>query len=101
MLIDDLKRQMLIAQKAQDIVKLETLRYLLAEIKNKEIELRPQKITLTDEHIMKVMSKLIKKGEEASVGFKVAGRMDLYDKEFAQVAVIKDLINTLCSFVVL
>ena len=93
MIIDELKKQTYEAQKTQDIIRLGTLRYLLSEVKNKEIELRPQKLEMTDEHVLKVMAKLVKKGDEASEGFKLAGRMDLYDKESGQVVIVKELLH--------
>ena len=91
MFIDWLKIELLNAQKSKNVLKTDVYRYLLSELKNKEIELRPQGIEFNDEACAKVIKKLIKKGDDAILQFKTAGREDLVSKEQAQVDIFKQL----------
>lgn len=91
MFIDQLKLKILETQKSGNTVKLDAYRYLLSELKNKEIELRPQNLPFDDEVCAKVIKKLIKKGDEAVLQFKTAGREDLVAKENSQLDVFKQL----------
>lgn len=81
MITDVLKTEMLEAHKGKDMDKVGFLRYLLAAIKNKEIELRPQNLELTDEVIIKVLKKQIKQRNDSIENFQKGNRMDLVAKE--------------------
>ncbi|HSX39616.1 MAG TPA: GatB/YqeY domain-containing protein [Candidatus Saccharimonadales bacterium] len=93
MILIELQSKLIAAQKAKDELRLSVLRYLLAGIKNKEIELRPLKQELTDEVILAVLKKQIKKHGEAIEDFKRANRQDLIDNESAQLEVLNQLQN--------
>jgi uncharacterized protein YqeY len=79
----DLKAQIMndmkTAMKEKDPLKLETIRFLQAAIKNREIELRPN--TISNDEVVQVVKKMIKQRKESIEQFKAAGRTDLVDKE--------------------
>lgn len=91
MIVNDLQKKMIEAMKAKDEVRLSAIRYLLAGIKNKEIELRPLHQELTDEVVLNVIKKQIKKRNEAIEQFKAGGRQDLVDKESKEVEILTQL----------
>ena len=75
------------AMVSKDTVKLNTLRFLNAQIKNKEIDSRPTPITGDD--VMAVVKKLVKQRKESIDQFTAAGRMDLADQESAELKVLE------------
>ncbi len=75
------------AMVAKDTVKLNTLRFLNAQIKNKEIDSRPTPITADD--IMTVIKKLVKQRKESIEQFSTAGRMDLADQEASELKILE------------
>jgi len=88
-MVNRIKSDLLLAQKTQDAVKLRTLRMLLADIKNKEIEFRPLNRTLTDADVISLVQKGIKSRAEAVEMFKKGSRDDLVKKEEDEIAVLK------------
>jgi len=86
-----LKEQILsdikIAMKEKDTKKLEVLRFVNAQIKNKEIEVRPE--TITDSDTLKVLKKYIKQRKESIEQFKTHGRDDLVQSETYQAEVVE------------
>jgi len=82
-LMADIKSAMI----AKDSVKLNTLRFLNAAIKNKEIDSRPTPITSDD--IMGVIKKLVKQRKESIEQFGTAGRADLVEQETAELKILE------------
>ena len=76
------------AMVSKDTVKLNTLRFLNAQIKNKEIDSRPNPITADD--VMAVVKKLVKQRKESIEQFSAAGRNDLADAESAELKVLEN-----------
>jgi len=78
-LTDDLKE----AMKAGLKEKTDTVRFLLAQIQNREIEKRStgQAPTLTDEEVIEALQKEVKKRREAIELFRKGGRPELVQKE--------------------
>lgn len=74
---NDLKQ----AMKDKDIVRVSTLRMLIAAIRNKEITLFKKEEGLSDEEIIQVLRTEVRKREEASGGFQKGGRMDMAEQE--------------------
>ncbi len=74
------------ALKAKDEVKLRTVRMLLAAIKNFEVE---KMGPATDEEIFQIMSKEIKKRQEAIEMYEKGGRQDLAQAEKQEIEVIQ------------
>lgn len=76
-----LQRDLTAAAKAQDKLRLSTLRMLLAAIKNREIELRRE---LTEAELLDTVGKLIKQRHDSIEQFRRGGREDLAQKEEAE-----------------
>lgn len=74
------------AMKARDSLRLNTLRLLSAEIKNKEIDLRRE---LNNEEVLAQLASQIKKRKEAIGLFEKGGRDDLIDKERQELAILE------------
>lgn len=81
MIKQQLQADQLQAMKAKDSAKLDTLRYILAQIKYQEIE---KKVELTDEEVVQIMRKESKKLQDAITSFNSAGRADLAAEYKAQ-----------------
>jgi len=87
MLRQKLQDDQIIALKSGDKTKLEILRFILAQIKNKEID---KKSELNDEETLVVIKKVTKELKESIEAFEKGGRKDLSDDskkqlEFASV----------------
>lgn len=76
------------AMVSKDTVKLNTLRFLNAQIKNKEIDSRPTPLTADD--VMAVVKKLVKQRKESIEQFTAAGRVDLAEQESAELKVLEN-----------
>ncbi len=76
------------ALKAQDKIRVNTLRLLLAAIKNRSKELK--KDPLPDSEIIKVIRKEVKKRKEAITLYEKAGRKDLLEKEIQEKEILED-----------
>lgn len=86
MLLDQLQADLKNAQLARDEVKVSTLRLLLSEAKNKEIE---KGGSLSDEDIISLIQREVKKRKEAAAGFRSGGREDSAVKEEAEAKVLE------------
>ena len=75
------------AMRAKDQLKLNTLRFLQAAVKNREIELRPEPIT--SEEVMGVIKKLVKQRKESIEQYQAGNRQDLADQEAAELKVLE------------
>ncbi len=84
---EQLMNDMKAALKAHESLRLGVVRFLLAEIKNQEIE----KGELTEENIQQIIASQAKKTKEALVDFQKAQRQDLVDQE-------KEKINLMESY---
>lgn len=83
---DKIKSDLKAAQLNRDEVKVSTLRLLLSEIKNKEIVLRQSsgQAVLSDEDVISVIQREVKKRKEAAEGFRSGGREESALKEEAE-----------------
>lgn len=95
MILQTLQSKLIEAQKARDTARLEVLRYLLAQIKNREIELRPAGKELNDEEVLKVINKQIKQRADTIEDFKKSGRQDLIDHETLQKTILEEYLNVI------
>lgn len=73
-------------QRSEGKGRLETLRLLQAAIKQKEID---ERITLDDEKVYEVISKMIKQRKDSIQYFTQGDRQDLVDKEQKEIDVLK------------
>lgn len=81
MLIDIIHSDLKQAQLDKDELKVSTLRLLLSEIHNVEIKKEVEDKTLSDEEIVTVLQKEVKKRKEAALGFRQGNREDSAKKE--------------------
>jgi uncharacterized protein YqeY len=81
-LLSDLKG----AMKSRDSLKVDTLRLIISEIKNKEIDLHEE---LGDEAITALLTTQIKRRKEAAGMFEQGGRADLKEKEEKEMAILQ------------
>ena len=75
------------ALKAKNSLKLNTIRGLISEIKNREIDLRRD---LENNEIISIVSSQIKKRKEASTLFDKGGRSDLSEKENQEITFLQE-----------
>ncbi len=80
-----LRQDMISAMKSKDASTLSVIRYLLAQIKNVEIDHGEQ----SDEQEMAILSKEVKKINEAIEQLTIAGRNELVAEEKAKIKVIQ------------
>lgn len=78
------------AMKSKEQVRLDTLRFLQAAIKNREIELRPDPIN--EDEIMGVVKKLAKQRKESIEQYQNGGRPDLADKEQVELKILEEFL---------
>lgn len=74
------------AMRARDTLRLSTIRGLISEIKNKEIDLRKE---IGDEEVLPLIATQIKRRKEAAALFEQGGRDDLKDKENQEMAILQ------------
>ena len=87
---DQITTEIKSAMKAKNTHRLEVLRFLFAQIKNKEITLRPKEIT--DHDILTVISKQVKQRQEGIKQFQEARREDLAQKEEKELIILKEFL---------
>lgn len=85
---EKLMNDMKTAMREKNQVRLDTIRFLQAAIKNREIEVRPDAIT--GEEILSVIKKMVKQRKESIEQYVAAARQDLADKEIAELKVIEE-----------
>jgi len=74
------------AMKARDQLKLSTLRLLVSEIKNREIDAKGE---LKDEDILALIQKAVKQRQDSIAQYEKGGRQDLAEKEKAELEILK------------
>jgi uncharacterized protein YqeY len=84
-LVEEMKQ----AMKANDKIRLSTIRMIRSSAKNKEFELRRK---LEDEDIIKVIQGMVRKGEESVEQFQAGGRSDLVEKEKTEIEILKSFL---------
>ncbi|GEA60370.1 GatB/YqeY domain-containing protein [Vibrio comitans] len=86
-LIDNLKEEQKSAMRAKDKARLGTIRLALAAIKQREVD---ERITLTDNDIIAVLTKMVKQRRDSVAQFESAGRQDLADAEKVEITVLEE-----------
>jgi uncharacterized protein YqeY len=82
---DQITEDMKTAMRAKDSERLGTVRLLLAALKQKEVD---ERIVLDDAAVVAIVDKLIKQRKDSVAAFEQGGRIDLADKEKAEIAVL-------------
>lgn len=83
---DTILEDMKSAMRAQEKERLATIRLIMAAMKQREVD---ERITLTDEHVLAILNKMIKQRRDSIAQYEAGGRQDLADKEAAEIAVIQ------------
>jgi uncharacterized protein YqeY len=83
---DRVTEDMKTAMRAKDSERLSTIRMLLAAVKQREVD---ERIVLDDTQLVGIVDKLIKQRKDSITAFTQGGRMDLADKESAEVQVLE------------
>lgn len=83
---EQLRSRLKSAMQAKNKACVGTLRLLMAEIKQREVDTR---IELNDDDILGVITKMVKQRRDSISQFEVAGRQDLVDAESAEIAILQ------------
>ncbi len=83
---DQITEDMKTAMRARDSERLGAIRLLLAAAKQKEVD---ERVVLDDIAMVAIVDKLIKQRKDSIAAFTQANRMDLADKEAAEVKVLE------------
>ncbi len=83
---DQVTEDMKNAMRAHDSARLGTIRLLLAACKQREVD---DRIVLDDAAVVAIVDKLIKQRKDSIAAFTQANRMDLADKEAAEIKVLE------------
>ncbi|GAM67709.1 transamidase gatB domain protein [Vibrio sp. JCM 19236] len=86
-LIDTLKEEQKLAMKAKDKPRLGTIRLALSAIKQREVD---EQITLNDDDIIAVLTKMVKQRRDSVAQYESAGREDLAEVERVEITVLEE-----------
>jgi uncharacterized protein YqeY len=91
---DHLNEALKEAMLAKDKLRTSTLRLVLAAIKDRDIALRAEDggAVLDDPGILALLAKMVKQREESAATYEAAGRMELAERERAEIGVIKEFL---------
>ena len=95
MLLDSIKKDLKIAMKAKETLKISTLRMITSSIKNIEINNRTSSKdvssneSLSDNEIIQLLTKMIKQRKESAEIYKESDRADLEKKENDEIEIIE------------
>ena len=73
--------------RSKDTVRLGTIRLLLSEIKQKEVD---ERVELRDDNIVSIIEKMLKQRRDSIEAFNKADRKDLVEREELEVKVLQD-----------
>ena len=80
------------AMKAKDAARLGTLRLINAAIKDQDIALRASGNSVGDPEILAILGKMVKQRQESARAYEEGGRLELAERELAEVRVIEDFL---------
>lgn len=94
MLLDDIRSQVTVAMKAHDAVTVDTLRFLLAAVRNVAIAKygAEGEAKITDADVLDVIKKQVKTHTESVDAFTKANRAELAKNEQAQLAILEQYV---------
>ena len=87
MLMDKIAADMKDAMRSKDVVRLSTLRMLKSAVEYYKIDRKQEQLTDTD--VIAVIKKQVKQRQDSIEGFEKGGRVDLVEKEKAELAILK------------
>ncbi len=82
------------AMRAQEKARLATIRLMLADMKQIEVD---ERIELDDERIINILDKMLKQRRESIKQYEAAQRQDLADQEQSEIDVIQEFMPTALS----
>lgn len=74
------------AMRAKEVGRLGTIRLILAACKQREVD---ERITLTDEHVISILDKMLKQRRESIAQYQAGNRPDLAQKEEQEIQIIQ------------
>ena len=82
------------AMKSRDAERLSTLRLINAAIKDKDIALRGEggDATVGDPEVLAILGRMVKQRQESARAYEEGGRLELAEKELAEVKVIEEFL---------
>lgn len=82
------------AMKSKDAARLSTLRLINAAIKDKDIALRGEggDATVGDAEVLAILGRMVKQRQESARAYEEGGRLELAEKELAEIRVIEDFL---------
>ena len=82
------------AMKSKDAARLSTLRLINAAIKDKDIALRGEggDATVGDAEVLAILGRMVKQRQESARAYEEGGRLELAEKELAEIKVIEDFL---------
>lgn len=82
------------AMKSKDAARLSTLRLINAAIKDKDIALRGEggDATVGDAEVLAILGRMVKQRLESARAYEEGGRLELAEKELAEIKVIEDFL---------
>src|ERR1700722_12084892 len=91
---EQIQEDMKNAMRAQDKVRLATIRLILAALKQREVD---ERIILTDEQVLAVLDKMLKQRRESITQYEAGNRPDLVKKEADEIRVIQEYLPSQLS----
>ncbi|MCW8876754.1 MAG: GatB/YqeY domain-containing protein [Kangiellaceae bacterium] len=88
-LLAQIKDSMKEAMRAKEKVRLGTIRMLLAQVKQVEVD---QKIELTDADVLDILDKMVKQRKDSIAQFESGGRLDLVETEKAEMEALQEFL---------
>ncbi len=88
-LLIQIKDSMKDAMRAKQKVRLATIRMLLAQVKQVEVD---QRIELSDADVLAIVDKMVKQRKDSITQFESAERFDLADNEKQEIEVLQDFL---------
>ncbi len=82
------------AMRSQEKERLNTIRLILAALKQREVD---ERITLSDEQILGILDKMVKQRRESISQYEAGGRPELAAKEQAEIRVIQEYLPSQLS----
>jgi uncharacterized protein YqeY len=83
---EQITEDMKTAMRAKDAERLGTIRLLLAGMKQKEVD---ERVELDDTMVVAIVDKMVKQRKDSIAAFTTGGRVDLADKEAAEIKVLE------------
>ena len=82
------------AMKAKDAIRLMTLRLINAAIKDRDIDARSEGADagVSDDDLLAILSKMVKQRQESARAYEEGGRLELAEKEWAEIVIIEEFL---------